>query len=448
MVLMLHLLRCSPFTVRVRVTRLPPLRPLRPLRPLIPPTRLLSTTNNNLPTSDSYDPDAPTGPPINWYPGHISSAETQLSKTLSTVDLILEVRDSRAIHSTSHPKIESWSLGVQRIIVCSKSDLIPEGARKLWSSKGFEAFRDPLQIELNAQQKEITLTKKKNQGTTSTLAHVLFSDVRTLKVHDLKKHILRLSTSVNTKRTSKGLLPRAIRVAVVGFPNTGKSMLINKLVGRRIVKSQNTPGVTRQLHWVKIKGEGKNVETERGVVMKSSRENSFELLDTPGIIPTKLVSLTQGNVLAGCGLVGEKGYDNVNVAGMFLERIRWLIEGGWEGVCCPEYRRELKKRYGLDILEGEPSLFLHTIADETCSGDLENAAVKVIQDFRQGRMGKVCLEVPMDNKVEVVDVEEEKWEDGREGREEKESKRREMEEEGKFLPKEEGGDPYKRFDGW
>lgn len=121
-------------------------------------------------------------------------------------------------------------------------------------------------------------------------------------------------------------------------------MLINKLVGRRIVKSQNTPGVTRQLHWVKIKGEGKNVETERGVVMKSSRENSFELLDTPGIIPTKLVSLTQGNVLAGCGLVGEKGYDNVNVAGMFLERIRWLIEGGWEGVCCPEYRRELKKR--------------------------------------------------------------------------------------------------------
>lgn len=54
----------------------------------------------------------------------------------------------------------------------------------------------------------------------------------------------------------------------------------------------------------------------------------------------------------------------------------------------------------------------------------------------------------MDNKVEVVDVEEEKWEDGREGREEKESKRREMEEEGKFLPKEEWGDPYKRFDGW
>lgn len=134
LVLMLHLLRCSPFTVRVRVTRLPP------LRPLIPPTRLLSTTNNNLPTSDSYDPDAPTGPPINWYPGHISSAETQLSKTLSTVDLILEVRDSRAIHSTSHPKIESWSLGVQRIIVCSKSDLIPEGARKLWSSKGEISF--------------------------------------------------------------------------------------------------------------------------------------------------------------------------------------------------------------------------------------------------------------------------------------------------------------------
>ena len=38
-------------------------------------SRLYSTSNSN-----SDDELPPTGPPINWYPGHISSAENQLEK--------------------------------------------------------------------------------------------------------------------------------------------------------------------------------------------------------------------------------------------------------------------------------------------------------------------------------------------------------------------------------
>ncbi|GMH82334.1 hypothetical protein TrVE_jg6655 [Triparma verrucosa] len=405
-------------------------------------SRLYSTSNSN-----SDDELPPTGPPINWYPGHISSAENQLEKTLSTVDLILEIRDSRAIQSTSHPKIESWSLGVQRIIICSKSDLIPEKAIRMWKDGNYKAFKNPVQKELTKSQREIKKNKMQSTSTTSTIAHVQISDIRLLKVHDLKRKILSLSKSVNEKRVSRGLLKRSVRVAVVGFPNTGKSMVINKLVGRRIVKSQNTPGVTRQLHWVKIKGTSHSVETASGVVSKENKESTFELLDTPGIIPTKLVSDVQGNVLAVNGLVGEKGYDNVNVASSFLERIRWIIKQGLEDVCCPDYRKEMKRRYGLDIMEGERGMKLYEIADESCKGDLENAAVKVIQDFRQGRMGKVCLEVPEEE--EWGEVEEEIYEEVDEKAEEREEKRRALEEEGRVLPKkEEGTDPYKRFDGW
>ena len=80
---------------------------------------------------------------------------------------------------------------------------------------------------------QIKKNKMRTTSTTSTIAHVQISDIRLLKVHDLKRKILELSKNVNEKRVSRGLLKRSVRVAVVGFPNTGKSMVINKLVGRR-----------------------------------------------------------------------------------------------------------------------------------------------------------------------------------------------------------------------
>jgi len=47
---------------------------------------------------------------------------------------------------------------------------------------------------------------------------------------------------LTTRRKRLGLLPRSIRAAVIGYPNVGKSALINKLLGRRIAKSKNIPG--------------------------------------------------------------------------------------------------------------------------------------------------------------------------------------------------------------
>lgn len=48
--------------------------------------------------------------------------------------------------------------------------------------------------------------------------------------------------------------PRSVRVAVIGFPNVGKSALINRLVGKRMAKSMNRPGVTKKIHWVRLGG--------------------------------------------------------------------------------------------------------------------------------------------------------------------------------------------------
>ena len=87
--LMYLLQRCSPFAPRFTPRFAPRSIMLRsnPNRsfPSHRSSRLYSTSNSN---SDSELP--PTGPPINWYPGHISSAENQLEKVRNCKEQIDE----------------------------------------------------------------------------------------------------------------------------------------------------------------------------------------------------------------------------------------------------------------------------------------------------------------------------------------------------------------------
>ncbi len=211
-----------------------------------------------------------------------------------------------------------------------------------------------------------------------------------------------------------------------------KSALINRILGRKRAKSANTPGITRSLQWIRVRGDldGTDVtgraRMTKSKVNKGMRAGDFELLDSPGIIPANMDNQEDAILLAICNSVGNNAYDNQGVAAYLCERLKTLHLMGDETirVTAPVWRQKSIERYGFDPLKpmmvptldieseeqtriptGEDMLF--QVAENTCRGDPENAARKILQDFRNGRMGPICLQLAPKLKEENKSEEEE-----------------------------------------
>mmetsp|Transcript_10143 Transcript_10143/g.32552 ORF Transcript_10143/g.32552 Transcript_10143/m.32552 type:complete len:250 (+) Transcript_10143:2-751(+) len=197
-------------------------------------------------------------------------------------------------------------------------------------------------------------------------------------VAELKREILRAGAHVNARLKRRGINPRPVRAAVLGYPNVGKSALINRLVGRRKAKSENRPGVTRGFSWVRI-------------------DSQVQLLDSPGIIPAKQVSQRVAYRLAMCDDIGAAAYDPQAVASALLEA---LVLAEAER---PAYVRldKLRERWGVPTDEcscGEE--YVAQLAEERFTGDVQRAATTLLKDFRSGSLGRLCLEWPAEGQGE------------------------------------------------
>jgi ribosome biogenesis GTPase A len=190
--------------------------------------------------------------------------------------------------------------------------------------------------------------------------------------------------------------------------------LINRILGRKRARTANIPGVTRSLQWIRIKSDDK----------ESNKE--FELLDSPGIIPAKMVDQSDASLLAACNCIGQAAYDNQAVAAYLCEWIKAIHTIGREHVNAPQWRRKCVERYGIDPVKedmtGEDVLF--SVADRTCHGNAEDAARKILQDFRTGRMGPISLQlapekeedngqlqVPIGKTTTVASKQNDEWEE-------------------------------------
>jgi len=282
-----------------------------------------------------------SSPTIQWYPGHIAKAERQLQEQLKKVDVVLEVRDARIPLATQHPQVAIWISNKERVLVLNRMDMIPKNLQNQWMAW------------FQAQGEEPILTNS-NQG---------------MGVDAVLKAAKRVGDRVNAKRGERGMLPRPVRAVVIGFPNVGKSALINRLLNRRVVESARRPGVTRQLRWVRISKE-------------------IELLDAPGVLPSLLKDQESALKLAICDDIGEAAYDNQRITSALIDLLKHLHPQAPDGV------NGLRSRYDLDPLLMTGESYLEALAQKRYSNDQERTARQILNDFRKGLLGTIPLELP------------------------------------------------------
>ncbi len=159
-----------------------------------------------------------------------------LREVLSRSNLILEVVDARFPDLTRVKMVERYAerTGKPLIIVLNKADLIPKEYAESWKkilSKDFPT---------------VFVSTKERWGT----------------------RILR--NTIKERRTHKPTY-----VGVVGYPNVGKSSLINVLVGRHVSGVSPRPGFTRGKQLVRLSRDVFLIDTP-GVV--ENRDETFLLL--------------------------------------------------------------------------------------------------------------------------------------------------------------------------
>ena len=200
---------------------------------------------------------------LQWYPGQMAKARLYLKKMLRLIDLVVEIRDARIPESSQNPEIDALVGDKPRLVVLNKEDLADRELTTLWllyfRKRGVDA---------------LSLSTFRGQG------------------------VKKVTTFI---RSRKGQMrgrfqgTRPLRIMVVGIPNVGKSTFINRLSGRRVVRTGDRPGITRGEQWVRL-------------------ARDIELLDTIGLLWPKFDSPEVAFKLAVTGAIKYELLDDYALA--------------------------------------------------------------------------------------------------------------------------------------
>lgn len=275
-----------------------------------------------------------------WYPGHMTKAKRMMQENMKLIDLVIELVDARVPVSSRNPDIDELGKNKARMIILNKADLAEERWNDAWAdffqSKGYEV------VKMNSR----------NSG-------------KMKSVHSVIQQACKEKIERDRKR---GILNRPVRAMVVGIPNVGKSTFINSLAGKACAKTGNKPGVTKGKQWIRL-------------------NKQVELLDTPGILWPKFEDQTVGLRLAFVGSIKDEILQTEELA---LELIRSLEES---------YPGVLEAKYGIQGSDETYEILNQIAAGRNClvkgsQLDTEKAALLLLDDFRNGRLGRLTLEYP------------------------------------------------------
>ncbi len=257
---------------------------------------------------------------VAWYPGHMAKAARRIREYLGSIDIVVEIVDARIARSGRNPLLDELAGRRPRVIVLNRQDLAEPATTKRW-----------LQHFASCGSNAVAVDGRSQRSVARVAAAIARSSVRTAGLS---------------------------RAMIVGVPNSGKSSIVNALLGRAAAKTEDRAGVTRHAQWFRL-------------------ARNIELMDTPGVLPTKISGVGAQWKLAICGAVPRNHYDPQEVAAAFH---RWLLAHS-PSTQVPDLatfaaRRGFMRRHG-EI-------------------DYHNAAQSYVSAFNDGVFGRISLEAPND----------------------------------------------------
>ena len=277
--------------------------------------------------------------PIQWFPGHMTSARKKAEETLADIDVVIEVLDARVPEAGSNPMIHQLRAHRQRacLKVLNKIDLADPAATAQWIAH----------FERQPDVKAVAISAKKA------------SDVAKLPA---------LAQKLAPHRDDNF---KPLRLMIMGIPNVGKSTLMNTLVKKKVAKVGDEPAVTKSQQRILL--------TPR-----------LTVIDTPGLMWPKIEHDSDGYMLAACHAIGRNAVIDEAVA-EFLA-----------GILLARYPQALVERYKLRLDALDPIGVVEAVARKRgclrqgSKGelDLEKAANLLLTDFRSGALGRISLDPP------------------------------------------------------
>ena len=275
--------------------------------------------------------------PIQWFPGHMSSARKKAAETMAQIDVVVEVVDARLPKASSNPLIHELRTHRQRpcLKVLNKADLADPEVTRAW-------------LDFYNRQKDVKAIA-----------------ISAKKASDVAK-IPALCQALAPHRNDNF---KPLRIMIMGIPNVGKSTLMNAMVKRKVAAVGDEPAITKSQQRINL----------------SPR---LTIIDTPGLMWPKIQNDADGYMLAASHAIGRNAVNAVEVA-TFLA-----------GILLERYPTLLMARYGFSIDGLDSTGVLEGVAKRrSCllkggSGvlDLEKATMLLLADYRMGLLGKISLE--------------------------------------------------------